>query len=103
MFSAFISQSSHLRGLGDAFAFSGALRVTEAAAGLHTAAGLHRQVETERDLRGRGSANANHTCHKRVCNLLIYTTSTVICEMYRRSLFGWIIGLSGGVFNHTAV
>lgn len=79
MFSGEEKKHSHLRGLGDAFAFSGALRVTEAAAGLHTAAGLHRQVETERDLRGRGSANANHTCHKRVCNLLIYT-STVICD-----------------------
>lgn len=56
-----LAEEGALRGLGDAFAFSGALRVTEAAAGLHTAAGLHRQVETERDLRGRGSANANHT------------------------------------------
>lgn len=49
----------HLRGLRDAFAFPGALRVAEAAAGLHTAAGFHRQVEAQGDLWGCGSPHTN--------------------------------------------
>lgn len=52
-----MSITSHLRRLCDTFAFPGALRVTEAAARLHTAAGLHSQVETQGDLRGCGGAN----------------------------------------------
>lgn len=66
----FISLISHLRGLRDTFAFPGALRVTEAAAGLHTAAGLHRQVETQGDLWGRGGAHTQHTYHRRVEGLI---------------------------------
>lgn len=55
----------HLRGLRDTFPFPRTLGVTEAAAGLHTAAGLHRQVEAQGDLRGCGGAHTHHTCHSR--------------------------------------
>ena len=55
---------SHLRGLRDALSLPGALRVAEAAAGLHAAAGFHRQVETQRDLRGCGGAHAQHTYNR---------------------------------------
>lgn len=57
---------SYLRGLCYTFAFAGALRVTEAAAGLHTAAGLDCQVETQGDLRDCRGAHTQHTYHRRV-------------------------------------
>lgn len=60
---------SHLRRLCDTFAFPRALRVTEAAARLHAATGLHLQVETQNDLRGCGGTNAQHTYHKKVRKL----------------------------------
>lgn len=61
--------SSHLRGLSDTFAFPRALRVTEAAAWLHTAAGLHRQVETQGDLRGCGGTHTQNTYNTRVLDM----------------------------------
>lgn len=56
-----VAEERALRGLCDAAAFPRALWVAEAAAGLHTAAGLHRQVQTQRDLRGCGGAHTQHT------------------------------------------
>lgn len=65
-FDALVSALSHLRGLCDTFAFPGALRVTEAAARLHAAAGLHHQAETQGDLRGCGGAHAQNTYNRQV-------------------------------------
>lgn len=56
-----VAEESALRRLCDAPAFPRALRVAEAAAGLHTAAGLHCQVQTQSDLRGCRGAHTQHT------------------------------------------
>lgn len=52
-----VAEESALRGLCDTFAFARTLWITEAAPGLHAAAGLYCQVETQSDLRGCGGAD----------------------------------------------
>lgn len=68
---------SHLRGLCDTFALPGALRVTEAAAWLHTAAGLHGQVETQGDLRGCGGAHTQDTYQRQRCSFRVFVHSFI--------------------------
>lgn len=51
---------TYRRGLRDALALPGALRVAEAAARFHAAAGLHRQVQAQCHLRSRGGAHAQY-------------------------------------------
>lgn len=79
-FDDFVFDIFHLRGLCDTIAFPGTLRVIEAAPGLHAAAGLHHEAETQDDLRGCGGAHTQNTYHKRVENLLNYSCNVFVTE-----------------------
>lgn len=87
-FDDLISALSHLRGLCDTFAFPGALRVTEAAAWLHAAAGLHHQAEPQGDLRGCGGAHAQHTYNRRIQGF----KNDSCCFLVIHSLLNWHVG-----------
>jgi len=71
---------THRGGLRDALAPPGALRVAEAAARLHTAAGLHRQVQAQCHLRSSGGAHAQYAWNGSTLRACVYIEVVVVTQ-----------------------